>query len=147
LAPPLQNGARMRLPAALAIVALALSLPGRGEAQALHVGGSLPARVSWKHRDIALAGAFTAALLIDASQTRALARGGWDGYHETNPILGPSPSVRSVNVYTAVVGLGVLGGAALVPERVRPWLLGAALAVEAFTISHTVGQGVPIRLF
>jgi hypothetical protein len=137
----------MRLPAGLALIALALSLPGRGDAQALHLGGSVPARVAWRSRDIALAGAFTASLLIDASQTRALARGGWDGYHETNPILGPSPSVRTVNVYTAVVGLAVLGGAAVVPERVRPWLLGAALAVEAFTISHTAGQGVPIRLF
>ncbi|HUL03220.1 MAG TPA: hypothetical protein VLV16_08345 [Gemmatimonadales bacterium] len=133
----------MRTPIALALAALALA--GKMDAQALRVGGSVPARVSWSKRDIALAGAFTASLLIDAAQTRALARDGWQGFREANPILGPSPSVRGINTYTAVVGLGMLGAAAMVPAHVRPWLLGAALAVEAFTISHTVRQGIPVR--
>ena len=146
----------MRLPIAFVIAGLALSFATPGVAQlratswdstALKVGASVPARVSWSRRDMALAGAFTALLVVDAAQTRALASGGWQGFHEANPILGPAPSVRSINVYTAVVGLAVLGGAAVVPVRARPWLLGAALAVEAFTISHTVGQGIPIRLF
>lgn len=134
----------MRILAALAIAVLALA--GRVDAQALSVRGSVPARVSWSKRDIVLAGAFTASLLIDAAQTRTLARDGWRGFHEANPILGPMPSVRGINTYTAVVGLGVLGAAAIVPAHVRPWLLGAAFAVEAFTISHTVRLGMPIRI-
>jgi hypothetical protein len=28
---------------------------------------------------------------------------------------------------------------------VRPWLLGAAIAVQAFTIGSSVRQGLPIR--
>lgn len=145
----------MKMPVALAIAVAVLA--GRADAQALssmswdsttlRVQGSVPARVSWNSLDIALASAFTASLMIDAAQTRSLARDGWEGFREANPILGPAPSVRTINVYTAVVGLGVLGAAAVVPPRVRPWLLGAALAVEAFTISHTVRQGIPVRIF
>ena len=62
---------------------------------------------------MALAGAFVVALAIDAAQTRSIAQGGWQGYREMNPILGPHPSVGQVNTYTAVAGLTVLGAAAL----------------------------------
>lgn len=103
-------------------------------------------RLSWSATDVALAGAFTAALLIDAGQTRGLARGGWQGYRETNPILGARPSVGDINTYTAVSGLAVLGAAAVLPARLRPWLLSAALAVETFTIAGTVREGVAIRI-
>jgi hypothetical protein len=106
----------------------------------------LPARLSWSRSDVALAGAFTAALLIDAGQTRGLARGGWQNFRESNPILGSHPSVGQVNTYTAVAGLSVLGAAAALPPRLRPWLLGAALAVETFTIAGTVHQGIAIPL-
>ncbi len=111
----------------------------------LRVGATIPARVSWRASDVALAGAFVVALAIDAAQTRSIAQGGWQGYREMNPILGPHPSVGQVNTYTAVAGLTVLGAAAVVPARVRPWLLGVALAVETFTIAGTVRQGVALR--
>ncbi|HYT71522.1 MAG TPA: hypothetical protein VEK78_09075 [Gemmatimonadales bacterium] len=112
----------------------------------LRAAGTLPVRVTWRATDIALAGGFTAALLIDAGQTRGLARGGWRNWRETNPLLGPRPSVGRINTYTAVAGLAVLGVAAVVPARVRPWLLGAALAVETFTVAGTARRGVAIRL-
>jgi hypothetical protein len=112
----------------------------------LRAAGTLPVRVTWSATDLALAGGFTAVLLIDAGQTRGLARGGWRNWRETNPILGPRPSVGQINTYTAVAGLTVLGAAAVVPARVRPWLLGAALAVETFTVTGTVRRGVAIRL-
>src|SRR2546422_2226777 len=83
----------------------------------LHVGATIPARVSWRASDVALAGAFVVALAIDAAQTRSIAQGGWQGYREMNPILGPHPSVGQVNTYTAVAGLTVLGAAAVVPAR------------------------------
>jgi len=104
----------------------------------------MPRRPSWNSSEIALAGAFAAALWIDAAQTRALARGGWRGFRETNPILGPSPTVSQINAYTAVAGLTVLGAAAAVPARMRPWLLGAALAVETVTVAGTIQKGVAI---
>src|SRR2546422_939464 len=111
----------------------------------LHVGATIPARVSWRASDVALAGAFVVALAIDAAQTRGLAQRGGQSYSETNPILGPRPSVGQVNTYTAVAGLSVLGAAAVVPARVRPWLLGAALAVETFTIAGNLRQGIALR--
>ena len=98
---------------------------------------------SWNTSHIALASAFSVALWIDASQTREAMR---RGYRETNPILGPHPSVGQVNTYTAVAGLAVLGTAAAVGGRVRPWLLAVALAVETFAITSTVRQGVAIRV-
>ena len=98
---------------------------------------------SWNTSHIALASAFSVALWIDASQTREAMR---RGYRETNPILGPHPSVGQVNTYTAVAGLAVLGTAAAVGGRVRPWLLAVALAVETFAITSTVRQGIAIRV-
>jgi len=102
-------------------------------------------RLSWSQTDVALASAFTVALLIDAGQTRSLAHGGWHNFRETNLILGSRPTVGQLNTYTAVTGLAVLGAAAAAPARLRPWLLGAALAVEAFTIAGTTQQGIAIR--
>src|SRR5258706_8643073 len=105
---------------------------------------TIPIRVSWGSRDLALASGFTAALLVDAAQTRRLARGGWADYRESNPVLGPRPSVGRVNTYTAVVGLTALGVAAAAPKRARPWVLGAALGGEACTPAPTSQRGVSI---
>jgi len=105
----------------------------------------LPARVSWTPSHTALASAFLVTLMIDAAQTRQLARQGWVDFRESNPLLGARPSVGRVNGYTALAGLSVLGVAAAAPPRLRPWLLGAAIAVQAFTIQGSVRQGIPIR--
>ena len=107
----------------------------------------LPARVSWSQTHTALAGAFVVTLLMDAAQTRDLARRGWPGFREANPLLGDRPSVGQVNTYTAIAGLSVLGAAAALPPKVRPWLLGAAIAVQAFTVAGSVQNGLPIRFF
>jgi hypothetical protein len=147
----------MRRSLAVLIATAALApLPARGAAQRagmsswgstpLRVAGSVPLRVSWSRTDIVLAGAFSAGLLMDAGQTRGLARGGWQGFREANPILGPSPSVGRINVYTAVAGLAVLGTAAALPARMRPWLLGAALAIEALTVARNAQAGIRINL-
>src|SRR5881296_2026808 len=97
----------------------------------------LPSRVSWTPAHTALASAFVVTLLIDAAQTRALARQGWVDFREANPLLGRR------NSYTALAGLSVLGAAAAAPPRLRPWLLGAAVAVQVFTIQGSVRQGIP----
>ncbi|MGH7548260.1 MAG: hypothetical protein ACREMM_08800 [Gemmatimonadales bacterium] len=112
----------------------------------LRAARRVPVRFGWSATDVTLASAFAAALLIDAGQTRGLARDGWRGWRETNPILGPRPSVGQLDTYTAVTGLAVLGAAAAVPARVRPWLLGAAFAVEAFTVAGSLQRGIAVRL-
>src|SRR5207247_10493091 len=66
----------------------------------LHVGATIPARVSWRASDVALAGAFVVALAIDAAQARSIAQGGGQGYRAMNPIPGPHPSVGQGNPYT-----------------------------------------------
>jgi hypothetical protein len=112
----------------------------------LELAGSVPVRVNWSRRDLALAGGFAAALLLDAAQTRRLARTGWRDYEESNVILGPSPSVGQVNTYTALSALTVFGIAALAPKRVRPWVLGTALAVEVVALAMMSREGVAIRI-
>lgn len=99
----------------------------------------------WNTAHIALASAFTLTLLVDAAQTRELARQGWPGFQEANPLLGPYPSVGHVNSYTAVAGLSVLALAAAAPPRVRSWVLGAALVLEALTVRANVRSGLPMR--
>jgi hypothetical protein len=110
----------------------------------LELGGTVRVRVPWRPSEVALAGGFAAALLVDAAQTRRLARSGWRDWRETNPILGPRPSVGRVNTYTAVVGLAVLGVAAAAPKRARPGILGVALAVEVYTLAAMSRAGVAI---
>jgi hypothetical protein len=134
------SSTRMAAPS-LTLLAGAAQGPGRA---AWSVPWRMPRRPSWSGSEVVLAGAFAAALWVDAAQTRALARGGWRGFRETNPILGPNPTVGQINAYTAVAGLTVLGAAAAVPARIRPWLLGAALAVETVTVAGTVRKGVAI---
>jgi uncharacterized membrane protein len=112
----------------------------------LRLGGTIPMRVSWTRTEIALAGGFTAALLADAGQTRGLARGGWQSFHETNPLLGSHPSVARINVYTAVAGVTVLGAAAMAPARLRPWVLGAAFVIEALTVARNAQAGITLSL-
>ena len=106
----------------------------------------LPARRSWTASHTALASAFTVVLLVDAAQTRDLARRGWPGFREANPLLGPRPSVGQVNTYTALAAAGMMTAAAAAPPRLRPWLLGAALVVEAVTVGGSVRNGLPLRI-
>ncbi len=127
-----------------ALHAVAEAMPARATWSTEHLT-QLPAHVSWTPSHTALASAFLVTLLIDAGQTRELARQGWVGFRESNPLLGERPSVGRVNSYTALAGLSVLGAAAAAPPRLRPWLLGAAIAVQAFTIRSSVRQGIPIR--
>jgi len=120
-------------------------LAARASWSTLHVA-ELSARRSWTPSHTALASAFTVVLLIDAAQTRELARQGWPGFREANPLLGPRPSVGQVNTYTALAAVSMLAAAAAAPPRVRPWLLGAALVVEALTVRGSVRNGLPLRI-
>src|SRR2546422_1105657 len=78
---------------------------------------------------------------MDAAQTREAVR---RGYQELTPVLGPHPSVGRINSYTAAAGLGVLAAAAVAPRRARPWLLGAALAIETLAIAGNARAGLSL---
>lgn len=106
---------------------------------------ALPARRSWSKAHTALAGVFIVGLMIDAAQTRALAGDGWSTFREGNPLLGDRPSVGQINTYTALAGLGVLGAAAALPPRLRSWLLGGAIALQALTVARSLRMGIPIK--
>ncbi len=97
---------------------------------------------AWNTSYVVLAGAFAVALWMDAAQTREAMR---RGYEELNPILGRHPSVGQINTYTAMSGLTVLVGAAVAPPRVRPWVLGVALAVETLTITGNAKAGLALK--
>jgi hypothetical protein len=128
-------------PSALVLVAVAV-----GSAFPNPIAAQRPLREerSWRTAHVALASAFAVALEIDAAQTREAMR---RGYREVNPLLGPRPSTGRVNTYTALAGLTVVGIAAVVPARLRRWVLGVALAVETVTIASTFREGIGIRLF
>src|SRR5437773_10389358 len=85
--------------------------PGRASWSTTQLTG-LPARVSWTGSHTALASVFAVTLLLDAAQTRGLARQGWVGVREANLLLGERPSVGWVTTYPAFAGLRVLGPAA-----------------------------------
>ncbi|HEY7192531.1 MAG TPA: hypothetical protein VH439_02240 [Gemmatimonadales bacterium] len=95
---------------------------------------------SWSATDIGLASGFLALLWVDASQTRSLARNNWNGYHETNPVLGRQPTEGQINTYTATVAVATVGIAQALPPRTRRWWLGVALALEAYTVYHTTSR-------
>lgn len=97
--------------------------------------------------DLALAAAFTAALWVDAAQTREAARRGWRGWRETNPLLGPRPGIGRLTAYTVAAGVTTLGVAAALPRAWRRAWLAAAVAVELATTAGAAraGLGVPLR--
>src|SRR5204863_7375637 len=101
---------------------------------------------SWTTANSALASAFPEVLLVDAAQTRDLASRGWPGFGEASPLLGRRPSDGQVNTYTALAAAATMTAAAAAPRRLRPWLLGAALAVEAVTVGGSVRNGLPLRI-
>jgi putative copper export protein len=76
-----------------------------------------------------------------------LASGGWRDYRETNPVLGPRPTVGQVDTYTALAAVTTLGIASVMPPKTRRWFLAAASAVEVYALAGMAHAGVSIRVF
>ena len=109
-----------------------------------HVTRRIP---SWSATDVGLAGGFLALLWVDAAQTRSIARRGWNGFQEANPILGRQPNVGQINTYTAAAAITTLGIAAVLPPKARRFWLAGAFAVEASTVIYmTTSVGIPLTL-
>lgn len=76
----------------------------------------------------------TVTTTCDWGQTRSAASSGWRDHHEGNPIMGSAPSTGAVDAYMASVVVGTIALSYILPERVRPFLYGTVIAVEANTI-------------
>jgi hypothetical protein len=84
-----------------------------------------------------------ASIACDWGQTRAAASTGWTNLYEKNPIMGPMPTVRAVDLY-------MLGATALVvaigqhlPEWFRASLYGGVFLVESSTIYDNAQTKMP----
>src|SRR2546429_405370 len=76
----------------------------------------------------------------------AVPRGGGPVSGNAPPLLAPRPSVVQATPSPARAAAATMTAAAAAPRRLRPWLLGAALAVEAVTVGGSVRNGLPLRI-
>lgn len=83
--------------------------------------------------------AVSAALLAcDWSQTRSRAERGWDGKHETNPIMGETPAPHAVDGYFVATAAAFALATVALPARWR-WMPAAGLGgVEADAVRHNL---------
>lgn len=89
---------------------------------------------AWSVSDAVLAASFTGLLAADVDLTHtALAQGS----SETNPFIGPHPSVGKINIYGTASAVFVLGVAAALPHgwKRTAWLT-LGNAVEVYAVLH-----------
>ena len=91
--------------------------------------------------DYALAGAAVAALAVDWGQTRHIAKNP-QRFAETNPILGPSPSVGKVDAYFVGAIVGTVALAHVLPGDWRQLFLGGVLALELSVVNQNRSLGI-----
>ena len=123
--------------------------PGSARAALLiFLFGLLPslceARDPWEGSDYMLAGAALAALAVDWGQTRNVAKNP-QRFAETNPILGPSPSVGKVDAYFVGAMIGTVALAHLMPRDYRRLFLTGTLTVELAAIEQNRSIGVKVE--
>ena len=95
----------------------------------------------WETTDYALAGAAVAALAVDWGQTRHIAKNP-QRFAETNPILGPSPSVGKVDAYFVGAMVGTVALAHVLPSDWRQLFLGGVLALELSVVNQNRSLGI-----
>ena len=96
----------------------------------------------WSPSDTKREVAYLTLHIIDWAQTRDIARNPREGRKESNPILGPAPSVGEVNSYFMATGLGHLAISYLLPSNPRFMWQGFTITIEAFVIGHNYSAGV-----
>ena len=120
--------------------ALALALLGCGHAQASD---------SFTPAQVALEAGFAVALAADRAQTvdlRDFCRGRIDcTLHETNPLLGPQPSVASINRYFFGAALAHAIVSRLLPSDQRSAWQASSLALEVAVVGHNKRLGPSIH--
>jgi hypothetical protein len=78
--------------------------------------------------------ASTAALACDWAQTRGAAAAGWEGVHENNPVMGPTPSTATVDAYFFAVAIVNAAIWHVTPESWRPVTQGALISRQSLAI-------------
>ena len=95
----------------------------------------------WETTDYALAGASLAALAVDWGQTRHIAKNP-SRFIETNPVLGPSPSVGKVDAYFIGAMVGTVALAHVLPSDWRQLFLAGVLTVELGVAQQNRALGI-----
>ena len=108
---------------------------------ALTVSPIAEASDPWTPEEVHYAQAYGTLLAIDLLQTR------WIATHpterkESNPVLGPYPSIGRVNGYFGVVALGSLWLADVSPSEYRLPLLKGLTALEIVVTSRNAKLGI-----
>jgi hypothetical protein len=78
----------------------------------------------------------TAALACDWSQTRGFAAAGWDGFVESNPVMGSRPEASTVDLYFAAAAVLQIAAWWALPRKARWALPVAVIAFQAQAIAN-----------
>lgn len=73
----------------------------------------------WTARDTQIESAYLVIHTIDWLQTRGVAKHGWVGHKEQNPILGEYPSTKKLAAHYAITSIGHYYIATLLPKEWR----------------------------
>lgn len=97
---------------------------------------------SWTIEDKALAATMSTLVIIDWGQTINITRN--PSYHEVNPLLGPHPSGKDVNLYMGSAIISSLTIAYLLPSNYRKLFMGSVISLELPYVynNHQIGLRV-----
>lgn len=84
-------------------------------------------------------GLAVATTACDWGQTRSAAGTGWRTTYEGNPVMGPSPSTSTVDLYMAAVAVSTIALGHVLPDWARPILYGAVTVAETATVIDNLG--------
>lgn len=100
----------------------------------------------WTREDTYRQAALTTLLIADWAQTRTFIKNP-DKYpgRESNPILGPHPSVGRATSYTALCILGHGAISALLPTNLRAGWQYVWIAIEVDAVLHNRSAGIKLK--
>ena len=102
-----------------------------------------PATPQWRPEHKVLAATAVTLLLIDHFTTVDAIRRG--GFRESNPLLGPRPSVGRLNTFTALEIAAELGIGALLPDRARTIWFAVLTGMEFGYVWHNFMIGLNLN--
>lgn len=88
----------------------------------------------WTTADSTREAVYLALLAAYCNMTMQLARDGWNGYHEKNPILGETPSVNRVRNTCLLTAISHIGLSYVFDERPRRIFQNFSIAIEAIVV-------------
>lgn len=99
-----------------------------------------------RYANYAGAAVMAGSIACDWGQTNYAATYGWNNLTlaEENPVLGESPSVGQVNAYMALVTVGLVVGARLLPEWLQPAVYVPVIVNQTTIIAGNHAHGLPL---